>query len=262
MNPVTIPFLNLQYFYCIIVSWLGKACTTVGQGGIDVTIPSVGTTTVQTVTTSGGSFWSWLWPFGSSAGSAVDTGTSVGQSVGFWAGIFNALPTPIAGVILTIGSIASFLWTTFSWLSYAFSGIVFLGILAAIAGIVFIRLKEWKAYGTLRETSAAQTFGWNRWQDILNEGMSTDPKRWKAGIMAADAMLGELLAKLGYIGENTGEQMRKVPEDAFVTLPAAWEAHRIKNFIAAKSSNYILTQREAFRVMKLYEEVFEEFHFI
>jgi carboxylesterase type B len=97
---------------------------------------------------------------------------------------------------------------------------------------------------------------------ILDRTISLEPKAWKESVQEADIMLGELLAKLGYQGQNTHERLRAVQEGAFVTLPNAWEAHRIRNFISAPSSDYILTQREAFRVLKLYEQVFEEFDFI
>ncbi len=140
--------------------------------------------------------------------------------------------------------------------------LLLIAILAAIAGIIFIRLTEWSRYGTLPPRPSGKSYGWSRWQDLLDAAMSTEPKRWRDGIIAADAMLGELLSKLGYFGEATAEQLRQVPEGAFVTLPQAWEAHRVKSFVAQRSSNFILTQREAFRVMKLYEQVFEEFDFI
>jgi hypothetical protein len=102
----------------------------------------------------------------------------------------------------------------------------------------------------------------SRWQLLLDRAMSSDPKEWRESILAADGLLGEMLGNLGYAGEGTAEKIRSVPEGAFVTLPAAWEAHRVKNFVSSNASDFILTQREAFRVMKLYEQVFEEFKFV
>lgn len=255
-----IPFLNLQYFYCLIAGIFGKGCDA-GVGVGTTTLPSVDIATT-TIPQSGGGFWSWLWPFGSSGGSG---GAGVGGSgdVGFWASFLNdAFPEPVRDAIISIGSFFAFLWGLFSWVSYSVSGLLLLVIVGSVVGLVFIRLREWGEYGTLPARDPTKSYGWSRWQDLLDEVMATDPKRWKAAIIAADGMLGELLTRIGYHGETTGEQMRTVPEDAFVTVAAAWEAHRIKNFIAARSSNYILTQREAFRVMKLYEQVFEEFDFI
>lgn len=269
MNGSIIPFLNLEYFFCILSSWFGQACSkerlasigiNVDTSGIEASLNSATSTVSNAANGAAQStkgFWSWLWPFGNSGAASA-----TGSDIGFWAGILHALPAPVQSVLVAVGTVLAVAWTAFSWLSYSVSGLLFMLILSSLAGLVFIRLKEWGAYGTLPPASTSKSYGWSRWQDLLNETMSTDPKRWRASIIAADGMLGELLTKLGYHGETTGDQMRAVPEDAFVTLPAAWEAHRIKNFVAARSSDFILTQREAFRVMKLYEQVFEEFSFI
>ncbi len=277
-----IPFLNWQYIYCFIVSLFGVTCAkdklaiTVDTSGISDGITAAGNVATEVQTgfwswfgsgssgaSSEGGFWSWLWPFGNSSGAVSDTAGAVTSSgPGFWVSVFSSLPEPIQAVLLGIGAVLSFIWTAFSWLSYSVSGLLFLFILSAIAGLVYIRLKEWSDYGTLPPRDAGKSYGWSRWQDLLNMAMTTDPKEWRGALVAADGMLGELLGQLGYQGDTTGDKMRRVPEDAFVTVPAAWEAHRIKNFVAARSSDYILTQREAFRVMKLYEQVFEEFDFI
>jgi hypothetical protein len=135
-------------------------------------------------------------------------------------------------------------------------------ILGSAIGLALIRYQELSAYGTLTRQSAVASGLRSRWQLLLDQAISTDPKAWRSAILDADIMLGELLLKLSYQGDTTAERLRAVPEGAFVTLPNAWEAHRIRNFVSARSSDYILTQREAFRVMKLYEQVFEEFDFI
>ncbi len=85
-----------------------------------------------------------------------------------------------------------------------------------------------------------------RWKELLGMAMTTDPKQWKAGIVEADQMLGDLLGQLKYPGMNTGERMRALPENAFSTAAIAWEAHRTKNFLTEGGSDFILTQREAF----------------
>ena len=101
-----------------------------------------------------------------------------------------------------------------------------------------------------------------QWDEFMDDALSNDPKLWKESILSADRMLGELLAALGIPGATTPDRMRALPEDAFQTVPQAWEAHRVRNFVSSGSSDFILTQREAYRVMKLYEQVFEEHHYI
>ncbi len=257
-----IPFLNLQYLYCFFVSLFGGSCNP-EVGAVDVEVPTVeGVGDIATTTAQAADgFWSWLWPFGGGQEVAVSTTTAT-ESTGFWTGIVSSVPDPVLAVFSAIGTVISFLWTVFSWLSYSVSALFFIAITAALVGLILIRMKEWSTLGTLPPRPTGKSYGWSRWQDLLDASMAVEPKRWREAILAADGMLGELLTKLGYHGETTHEQLRSVPEGAFVTLSQAWEAHRIRNFVAQRNSNFILTQREAFRVLKLYEQVFEEFDFI
>lgn len=241
-------FLNLQWWYCVIYSMFGGKCTYVDEFGNPISADGVDIATTATTTKSGGAvdFWSWL--FG--GGGAGAAGTSAGN-----AGAFAGLVKAFAPLVAVLG----FLWGIFSALAYTISGLLFLLILGAGIGLLMIRWSELAMYSTLPPKSAVSSGLRSRWQLLLDQAISTDPKAWRSAILEADIMLGELLLKLGYLGNSTPERLRAVPDGAFVTLPNAWEAHRIRNFVSARSSDFILTQREAFRVMKLYEQVFEEF---
>ena len=237
-------FLNLQYWYCVLYSLFGGECADVDA--IDGTLAST-TISVPTPAPVETDFWSWLFgAFGKSGSTVPHTG------------LFGA----ILDFLAFIGGILAFLWGIFSALSYTLSGILFLIITGSFFGLMYIRYQEVALYGTLPKDTAQTGQLRSRWQLILDRGMSVSPKDWRDGIFEADVMLGEVLEKFGYHGETTADKLRTVPEGAFVTLPNAWEAHRIKNFVSARSSDFILTQREAFRVLKLYEQVFEEFDFI
>lgn len=258
-----VPFINWQYVYCYLVSLFGRVCATdpASLPSIEIpTVPDLGITSGTAATSGGGGFWSWLWPFHSSASGVQAAGSA--SDVAFWASVGAFIPEPIKVVFGAIGTVLGFLWSAFSFLSYTVSTLLFLGLIVALVVLALIRVKEWTDFGTLPKRVSGKSYGWSRWQDLLDATMTTEPKRWRDGIIAADDMLGELLTKLGYFGHSTAEQMRHVPDGAFVTLPQAWEAHRIRNFVVQRNSNFILTQREAFRVMKLYEQVFEEFDFI
>lgn len=231
-------FLNLQYWYCVIYSLFGGGCTYLDQlreQGVDVPFDGIsGTGTGNAVAHVG--FFTRL----------GDTFAATGSF--FW--------HPIAGAF-------SFIWHVYSALAWGVSAFLFFAILSALAGLVYIRIRDVYAYGTLPpEEEKKDDPQKHRWQELLDYTKSKDPKLWRQAILEADHMLGELLGGLGYGGVNTAEKMRLLPEGAFVTVPVAWEAHRIRNFVAQGASDFILTQREAFRVMKLYEQVFEEFNFI
>lgn len=261
-----VPFINWQYIYCWLASLFGYQCTDTGLVIPKVDVPTVDSVVDGTVgagsaavdVASQGGFWSWLWPFQGGGEDVVAGGAQAGSE----ATIGALIPGPIQTALDVLGTVFGFLWDAFSVLSYSLSGLLFAAILVALTMLILVRVKEWSDYGTLPPRASGKSYGWSRWQDLLDAAMSHEPKRWKEGMLAADDMLGELLTRLGYTGRSTAEQLRHVPDGAFVTLPQAWEAHRVRNFVAQRNSNFILTQREAFRVMKLYEQVFEEFDFI
>ncbi|MCI5108491.1 MAG: hypothetical protein MRY49_01430 [Candidatus Pacebacteria bacterium] len=100
-----------------------------------------------------------------------------------------------------------------------------------------------------------------RWQKVVKLINSSEQSDWKLAILESDIMLGELLDALGYKGESMGEQLKKIEKSDFTTLDSAWEAHKIRNSIAHEGE-FLITQREAARVIRLYEEVFLEFRYI
>lgn len=219
-------FLNLQYWYCIIYSLFGGRCTSTGEIIVDVppTPPVEGYGAFQAF---------------------IDT---------VWGGLLAAWH-PLSGGV-------AWVWHAYSAVAYAYSGFLAFAIASALAGFIFIRFREAGTYGTLPPKEEKDDSRMKRWKELLSLAMTTEPKQWKVAIIEADHMLGELLLSLKYPGMNTAERMRVLPENAFSTMPVAWEAHRIKNLLTEGSSDFILTQREAFRVMKLYEQVFEEFEYL
>lgn len=270
VQTVRVPFINWQYIYCWFASLFGARCAEnpptlpdvapIVTDGIELATSSVGGV-VDTVNQAGGGFWSWLWPF-AETGSGV-SGSATGMADTGW---LSSIPAPIAHafetVVSVVGPVVSFLWDIVSVISYTFSGLLFSALVVVLVLFVLLRIREWSRYGVLPPRGPAAVQGRSKWQALLDAAMAPDPRRWKEAVLAADDMLGSLLYALGYQGATTADRLRSVPEGAFVTLPQAWEAHRVRNFTAQRASNFILTQREAFRVMKLYEQVFEEFDFI
>lgn len=100
-----------------------------------------------------------------------------------------------------------------------------------------------------------------RWQRVLESASSDDPQQWRSAILEADHMLNELLDTLGYKGETMTDKLRKADVTVFKTIDFAWEAHKVRDSIAQDPS-FALDARETKRIIKIYERVFEEFHFI
>jgi len=101
-----------------------------------------------------------------------------------------------------------------------------------------------------------------RWKNIQLLINSHNLNDWKQAIMEADIILDEMLEKMGYHGDSIGDKLKQIEASDFLTLNQAWEAHKVRNQIAHKGSQYILSRDEAERVIKLYGEVFKEFYYI
>ena len=101
-----------------------------------------------------------------------------------------------------------------------------------------------------------------RWDHVLELLGSGNPNDWRLAVLEADIMLDELVTRMGYQGEGLGDKLKNIEKADFRTLDDAWEAHKIRNIIAHKGSDYVLTRREAKRVIELFSRVFEEFHYV
>ncbi len=101
-----------------------------------------------------------------------------------------------------------------------------------------------------------------RWGEITNHINSENPSDWRLAILECDIVLDEMLTKMSYHGETLSDKLKAVEKSDFLSIDKAWEAHRVRNAIAHEGSNFQITDREARRVVGLYEEVFREFHYI
>lgn len=101
-----------------------------------------------------------------------------------------------------------------------------------------------------------------RWEKVLEHINSQNSNDWKFAILEADIILDELLDVMGYRGETLSDKLKRVESSDFETLELAWEAHKVRNSIAHEGADFLITEREARRVVGLYQKVFEEFHYI
>lgn len=101
-----------------------------------------------------------------------------------------------------------------------------------------------------------------QWARILSHIESLNENDWRLAIIEADIMLSDVLEKLSLPGETIGEKLKAVEKSDFQTVDNAWEAHKVRNQIAHEGPAFMLNQREAKRVVALYETVFKEFQVI
>lgn len=156
-------------------------------------------------------------------------------------------------------------WRLLFIIGSAVSLILALGALYVLYKIWGFKYEERKKYFQA-EIASLETFDhtehnirWKKVTDLLNAQSESD---WRLAILEADNILADLLKKMGYDGETIGESLKKIEPSDFLTLSAAWEAHKVRNRIAHEGAAFRLSHREAQRVVELYSRVFEEFHYI
>ncbi|MEX0672493.1 MAG: hypothetical protein WDZ82_00760 [Candidatus Paceibacterota bacterium] len=155
-------------------------------------------------------------------------------------------------------------------LSIVFSAVLVAVIIVINRKIAVIRMKEKERYQPIDEsgsllsslTEKAPDLTNPRWKKVQEFVESENQSDWKQAILEADIMLEEMLAHMGYVGAGVGERLQQIEHSDFPPLEAAWEAHKARNIIAHEGASYQLTLREARRVIDLYRQVFEEFHYI
>lgn len=113
------------------------------------------------------------------------------------------------------------------------------------------------------EKSAVKGISRNdKWVRVVEHTMSYNENDWRQAIIEADAMLFSMMDKMGFKGETLGDKLKLVNKDNFRHLNLAWEAHAVRNRIAHEGADFILTSREAKRVVSLYEQIFREYDYI
>jgi hypothetical protein len=147
--------------------------------------------------------------------------------------------------------------------------IVSLITIILITGIIYllIRLQDLKKEEAAQFTFAEPEYGHgeikNEQWELVEEHVSSDnPSDWRIAILEADNMLEDMLVRMGYDGESIADRLRTVEPSDFTHIQSAWEAHKVRNQIAHEGVNFVVTQREARRVIELYRKVFEEFRYI
>lgn len=148
------------------------------------------------------------------------------------------------------------------WLAGILTVLFLVGIIYTQRGLGRLRKKQ-KEYLKRIDKELVDARPSNvQWEHVLSLGASINPGDWRIAIIEADILLDELVTSMGYQGLSLGDKLKTIELSDFVTLDQAWEAHKVRNHIAHRGSDFILTQRETARVIDLYRQVFEEFRYI
>jgi len=153
---------------------------------------------------------------------------------------------------------------TLFWLtviSFILSAIFLAGICYNVFYLVRSRKKQIKEFvKTVMEAPPEERV--SRWAKIKKHLESESPSDWRQAILEADALMDEIIKKIGYKGETFGERLSHIHPAQFKSLDEVWRAHKIRNRIAHEGTKFDLTKEEAEQVLGLYEKALTELEFI
>lgn len=101
-----------------------------------------------------------------------------------------------------------------------------------------------------------------RWNYVITLIESPNDSDWRMAIVEADALLEESLKEKDHVGETVAELLDSARSSGYASIQNAWDAHLIRNKIAHEGSEYPLSQIEGRRIIKMYQNFFEELKII
>ncbi len=100
-----------------------------------------------------------------------------------------------------------------------------------------------------------------KWQEIFSRIETPEEANHKLAIIEADALLDDILKKMGHAGETMTEKIEKITPAQLKTVTELKEAHRVRNNIL-HDPNFKLAPQRAKEVIGFYEEVLKELEII
>jgi len=144
--------------------------------------------------------------------------------------------------------------------------IVFLVLDVLLLGIfIFALNKSWqfrpKLKPFLKKPKKVPVFNTEifkeHWNNIL-ESLKTDtPEARKFAIIAADALVDDVLKNLGYKGESTSDRLAQLSSYGFPLAEKLLQAHRIRNELA-HTPGFDITPQDARVLIEIYEKFLKE----
>lgn len=108
---------------------------------------------------------------------------------------------------------------------------------------------------TYRPYGAKKTFKqWSRIKKRMETGKASD---FKMAIVDADALLKEILEKMGYKGETMRQILESIDSKVLPNIASVWEAHEIRNNIV-HNPDYDISLEKARKMMQVYEQSFRD----
>jgi hypothetical protein len=101
-----------------------------------------------------------------------------------------------------------------------------------------------------------------RWHYIQTLIESPNESDWRVAIIEADSLMEEILKEKGITGSTVSELLEGAKDSGYRSIQDAWDAHLVRNQIAHDGLDFPLSQVEGRRVIKLFQNFFEELRII
>jgi len=163
--------------------------------------------------------------------------------------------------IIQLGPLLSSIWNIITVLAFVVSLLCLMFLVFATVRIYQIRKAEEHLYEDIEFEEADRQTDRSRWEHVMALIESPQENDWRQALVEADIMLEEVLTEQGYPGDSVAERLQRVDPARFKTLNDAWEAHNVRNQIAAHPEEP-LRDEIAYRAIKHYGNVFKEFNTI
>ena len=158
-------------------------------------------------------------------------------------------------------------WSTLGILSVLISMLCIFIIIFSLVRLIEIQVFDAKeieheinhALAKDKETDKSQN---PRWKYILTLVESPNDSDWRVAIIEADSLLEESFKEKDLMGDTMSELLEDAKSNGYPSIQSAWDAHVVRNRIAHEGQEFSLTQVEARRVIKLYQNIFEDLNII
>lgn len=100
-----------------------------------------------------------------------------------------------------------------------------------------------------------------QWQEIRQKLASDNENEYKIAVIEADKFIGDLVAGLGYPGDNFGERLDNINEGQIANIEGLRQAHATRNRIV-HDDDFVLEKQEVEGVISQYEEFLRSYQII
>jgi len=97
-----------------------------------------------------------------------------------------------------------------------------------------------------------------KWAVVRQKLESSNEADYKVAIIEADKIIDELVAGLGYKGENFGERLSSIPYTQLANIEGMQQAHEVRNRII-HDENFRLSHEDAEIALSHFEELLRSF---